>query len=53
MIEECEAAFQALKEYLSKPPLISPSVEGEDLFPYLAVSQTAVSSALILEELKI
>ena len=52
-IEECEAAFQALKEYLSKPPLMSPSVKGEDLFPYLAVSQTAVSSALILEELKI
>ena len=49
--DECEAAFQALKDYLSKPPLLSPSVEGEDLFLYLAVSQTAVSSALIREEL--
>ena len=51
--EECEVAFQALKEYLSKSPLLSPSVEGEDLFLYLAVSQIAVSSALIREELKI
>ena len=49
--DECEAAFQALKDYLSKPPLLSPSVEGEDLFLYLAVSQIAVSSALIREEL--
>ena len=49
--DECEAAFQALKDYLSKPPLLSPSGEGEDLFLYLAVSQIAVSSALIREEL--
>ena len=38
---------------MSKPPLLSPFVEGEDLFLYLAVSQTAVSSALIREELKV
>ena len=37
-IEECEVAFQALKEYLSKPPFLSPSVKGEDLFLYLVVS---------------
>ena len=48
-----EEAFQALKEYLSKPPLLSSSVEGEDLFLYLGVSQTIVSLALIREELKI
>ena len=35
---ECEKAFQALKDYLSKPPLLSPSIEGEDLFLYLAFS---------------
>ena len=45
--DEFEAAFQALKAYLSKPPLLSPFVEGEDLFLYLAISQTAVSLALI------
>ena len=35
---ECEATFQALKDYLSKPPLLSPFVEGEDLFMYLVIS---------------
>ncbi|XP_075654648.1 uncharacterized protein LOC142624783 [Castanea sativa] len=52
-MDECKEAFQALKDYLSKPPLLSPSVEGEDLFLYLAVSQTTVSSTLIHEELRI
>ena len=48
--KECETAFQELKHYLSNPPLLSPSKEGEDLFLYLAVSVTAVSAALIREE---
>ena len=51
--EECDAAFQSLKDYLFKPPLLSPTVEGEDLFLYLAVSQIAVSSAEIHEKLKV
>ena len=51
--EECEEAFQALKDYLSRPPLLSPSIVGEDLVLYIAVSQTVVSLALIHEELKI
>ena len=29
--DECEAAFQELKRYLSHPPLLSPSKEGESL----------------------
>ena len=49
-IDECEAAFQELKRYLSSPPLLSLSKEGENLFLYLAVSATAVSAALIWEE---
>ena len=49
--DECKAAFQALKDYLSIPPLLSSFVKGEDLFLYLAVSQTAVSSTLIREKL--
>ena len=48
--EECETAFQELKHYLSNPPLLSLSKEGEDLFLYLAISVTAVSAALIREE---
>ena len=47
---ECEEAFQELKCYLSSPPFLSPSKEGEDLFLYLAMSTTAMSAALIQEE---
>ena len=46
---ECEAAFQELKCYLSNPLLLSPSKEGEDLFLYLAVSITTMSATLIRE----
>ena len=41
------------QDYLSKPPLLSSSVVREDLFLYLAVSQTAVNSTLIREEHRI
>ena len=51
--KKCETTFQELKRYLSNPPLLSPSKEGEDLFLYLAVSVTAVSTTLIREENKI
>ena len=47
---ECEEAFQELKCYLSSPPFLSPSKEGEDLFLYLAVSTMAVIATLIREE---
>ncbi|KAI5351707.1 hypothetical protein L3X38_004598 [Prunus dulcis] len=50
--EECEVAFQSLKTYLTSPPLLSKPVPGEDLFVYLAVSNSAISSALIREELR-
>ena len=49
-IDECEEALAKLKEYLTKPPLLSPSVMGEKLYLYLAVSNTSVSSTLIREE---
>ena len=47
---ECEKALEKLKEYLTKPPLLSPSVMGEKLYLYLAVSNITVSSTLIREE---
>ena len=50
--DECEAAFQDLKRYLSNLPLLSPSKEGENLYLYLVVSTIAVSAALIREEAK-
>ena len=48
--DECEEALEKLKEYSMKPPLLSPSVMGEKLYLYLAVSNTVVSSTLIKEE---
>ena len=38
-MDECEAAFQELKRYLSNLPLLSPSKEREELFLYSAVSR--------------
>ena len=38
---------------LEEPPLLSPSVMGEELFLYLMVTPHAVSSALIREEAKV
>ncbi|CAL2230024.1 unnamed protein product [Prunus armeniaca] len=49
--DECEVAFQNLKTYLTSPLLLSKPIPGEDLYIYLAVSDSAVSSALIREEL--
>ena len=48
--DECEEALAKLKEYLTKPPLLSPSMMGEKLYLYLVVSNTLVSSVLIREE---
>ena len=48
--DECEAAFQDFKRYLSNPPLLSPSKEGENLYLYLAVSATTVNVDLIREK---
>ena len=50
LTDECEEALEKLKEYLTKPPLLSPSVMVEKLYLYLVVSNIAVSSALIREE---
>ncbi|XP_062173536.1 uncharacterized protein LOC133878998 [Alnus glutinosa] len=47
---KCEEAFGNLKEYLMNPPLLSRLVEGDVLYMYLAVSPSAVSSALVREE---
>ena len=45
--DECQKAFEDLKKYLSSPPLLSPFVLGEELYLYIAVSQAAVSAALV------
>ena len=49
-MDECQRAFEDLKKYLSSPPLLSLSKSGEELYLYIAVSQAAVSAALVREE---
>ncbi|XP_020421438.1 uncharacterized protein LOC109949730 [Prunus persica] len=44
---ECDKAFQDLKDYMGKAPLLSKPLPGEILSLYLSVSSTAVSSVLI------
>ena len=51
--DECQRAFEDLKAYLTMAPLLSPSVVGEELYLYLAVTPHAMSSALIREEDKV
>ena len=48
--DECQKAFEDLKKYLSSLPLLSPSMPGEELYLYIAVSQAAVSAALVRDE---
>ena len=42
--------IRGLEEIPRSPPLISPSRPGEELYLYIAVSQAAVSAALVREE---
>ncbi|KAK0580513.1 hypothetical protein LWI29_002813 [Acer saccharum] len=49
--KECETAFQKLKEYLGRAPILSKPVAGETLYLYLSVTEVVTSSVLIrLEE---
>ena len=45
--DECALAFQQLKEYLSRPPIMSSPGTDEALFSYIAVAFHAVSLVLI------
>ncbi|KAK3027683.1 hypothetical protein RJ639_041393 [Escallonia herrerae] len=45
--DECQTSFDKLKEYLTSPPLLCKPIPGEDLFLYLAVSESAVNAVLI------
>ncbi|XP_045796465.1 uncharacterized protein LOC123890806 [Trifolium pratense] len=48
--EECEGAFQKLKEFLTTPPILVKPKLGTPLILYLAVSEKACSSVLVQEE---
>jgi len=41
--EECALAFQQLKDYLSRPPIMSRPEEEEILFAYIVMANHAVS----------
>ena len=45
--EECAVAFQQLKDYLARPPIMSSPKPDEVLFAYVAVAPYAVSLVLI------
>jgi len=45
----CEEAFQKLKEYLSKPPVLCKPEKGAELSLYISVTEHAVSSVLVKE----
>ena len=45
--KECALAFQQIKEYLSRPPIMSSPEADEVLFAYIAVAPHAVSLVLI------
>ena len=45
--EECATAFQQLKDYLARPPIMSSLEANEVLFAYIAVTPYAVSLVLI------
>ena len=45
--DECALAFQQLKEYLSRPPIMPNLETDEVLFSYIAVAPHAVSLVLI------
>ena len=45
--KECARAFQQLKDYLARPPIMSSLEPDEVLFAYIAVAPYAVSLVLI------
>ena len=51
--DKCEEAFRSLKEYLSKPLLLSKLVKGELLYLYLAVKEYTILGALERDKEKV
>jgi len=48
--EACEQSFQALKEYLSSPPVLQKPSKGKPLMVYLAISTNVVSAAIVQDQ---
>ncbi|KAL0347753.1 UNVERIFIED_CONTAM: Retrovirus-related Pol polyprotein from transposon [Sesamum calycinum] len=48
--EKCQQAFEELKAYLAKLPLLVKPISGDTLYLYLSSTSQAVSSVLVREE---
>ena len=48
--KKCSSAFQQLKEYLSRPPIISKPEKDEVLFTYIDVAPHVISMVLVWDE---
>ena len=48
--EECDQAFMAIKQYLTKPPILASLGASDTLYLYLVVSEVSVSVALFTED---
>jgi hypothetical protein len=44
--ENCQKAFDKIKQYLQKPPLLVPPVHGRPLILYLTVTESAMGCVL-------
>ena len=44
--EECQAAFDKVKEYLTSPPALVPPISGKPLILYLTVQETSMGCVL-------
>ena len=47
--DQCEAAFQKIKEMISSPPIMCRPVEGSPLQLYLSISDDTISATLVQE----
>ena len=48
--DECQKAFELIKEYLFHPPILIPSMHGKPLLLYLSIIEDAVRSMLAQED---
>ena len=47
--EECQKAFDKIKEYLISPPDLKPPRQGKPLILYLALEENAMGEILVQE----
>jgi hypothetical protein len=47
--EEAEKAFEALKDSLTTPPIMTPPIPGETFLPYISATANVVSMVLVTE----